>query len=200
MASSAPMDKSDEMPEGDQSPEKTGVPAAGDPWWRQWFGPGVAATIISALVIALVTVGVTGFNSLKGDIRDLKLDITASETRVREDMKAFRTEVKGDMKDFRTEVKGDLAGLRTEVKGDMKDFRTEVKADLVNLRTEVKGDMKDFRTEVKADLVNLRTEVKGDMKDFRAEVKADLADLRAGNRVLNDKLDRVLEVVLAGKS
>ena len=178
MASSAPMDKSDEMPEGDQSPEKTGVPAAGDPWWRQWFGPGVAATIISALVIALVTVGVAGFNSLKGDIRDLKLDITASETRVREDMKAFRTEVKGDMKDFRTEVKGDLAGLRTEVKGDMKDFRTEVKADLVNLRTEVKGDM----------------------KDFRAEVKADLADLRADNRVLNDKLDRVLEVVLAGKS
>ena len=178
MASSAPMDKSDKMPEGDQSPEKTGVPAAGDPWWRQWFGPGVAATIISALVIALVTVGVTGFNSLKGDIRDLKLDITASETRVREDMKAFRTEVKGDMKDFRTEVKGDLAGLRTEVKGDMKDFRTEVKADLVNLRTEVKGDM----------------------KDFRAEVKADLADLRADNRVLNDKLDRVLEVVLAGKS
>ena len=189
MASSAPMDKSDEMPEGDQSPEKTGVPAAGDPWWRQWFGPGVAATIISALVIALVTVGVTGFNSLKGDIRDLKLDIAASETRVREDMKAFRTEVKGD-----------LAGLRTEGKADMKDFRTEVKGDLAGLRMEVKGDMKDFRTEVKGDLVNLRTEVKGDMKDFRAEVKADLADLRADNRVLNDKLDRVLEVVLAGKS
>ncbi len=161
------MDKSDEMPEGGQSPEKTGAPAAGDPWWRQWFGPGVAATIISALVIALVTVGVAGFNSLKGDIRDLKLDITASETRVRE-----------DMKDFRTEVKGGLADLRAEVKGDMKDFRTEIKGGLVGLRAEVKGDMKDFRT----------------------EIKGDLADLRAYNQVLNDKLDRVLEVVLAGKS
>ena len=167
MASTTPIDKSDEMPEGDQSPEKTGVPATCDPWWRQWFGPGVAATIISALVIAPVTVGVTGFNSLKDDIRDLKLDITASEIRVREDMKAFRAEIKVD-----------LAGLRTEVKGDMKDFRTEVKADLASLRTEVKGDM----------------------KDFRMEVKADLADLRADNRVLNDKLDRVLEVVLADKS
>ena len=189
MASSAPMDKSDEVPEGGQSPEKTGVPAAGDPWWRQWFGPGVAATIISALVIALVTVGVAGFNSLKGDIRDLKLDITASETRVREDMKVSRTEVKAD-----------LASLRTEVKEGMKDFRTEVKGDLASLRTEAKGDMKDFRTEVKGDLASLRTEVKGDMKDFRAEVKGDLADLRAYNQVLNDKLDRVLEVVLAGKS
>ena len=183
------MDKSDEMPEEGRSPEKTGVPPAGDPWWRQWFGPAVAATIISALVIALVTVGVTGFNSLKGDIRDLKLDITASETRVREDVKAFRTEVKGDLADLRTEVKGDLASLRTEFKGDMKDFRTEVKA-----------DMKDFRTEVKGDLAGLGTEVKGDMKDFRAEVKADLADLREDNRALNDKLDRVLDVLLAGTS
>ena len=178
MASSTPMDKSDEMPEAGRSREKTGVPPAGDPWWRQWFGPAVAATIISALVIALVTVGVTGFNSLKGDIRDLKLDITASETRVREDMKAFRTEVKGD-----------LADLRTEVKADMKDFRAEVKA-----------DMKDFRTEVKGDLAGLGTEFKGDMKDFRAEVKADLAGLREDNRALNDKLDRVLEVFLAGTS
>ena len=167
MASSAPMDKPDEMPEAGRSREKTGVPAAGDPWWRQWFGPAVAATIISALVIALVTVGVTGFNSLKGDIRDLKLDITASETRVREDVKAFRTEIKGDLAD---------------------------------LRTEVKADMKDFRTEVKGDLAGLGTEFKGDMKDFRAEVKADLAGLREDNRVLNDKLDRVLEVFLAGTS
>ena len=189
MASSTPMDKSDEMPEEGRSPEKTGVPAAGDPWWRQWFGPAVAATIISALVIALVTVGMTGFNSLKGDIRDLKLDITASETRVREDMKAFRTEVKGD-----------LADLRTEVKADMKDFRAEVKADMKDFRTEVKADMKDFRTEVKGDLAGLGTEFKGDMKDFRAEVKADLAGLREDNRALNDKLDRVLEVFLAGTS
>ena len=156
MASSAPMDKSDEMPEGDQSPETTGLPAAGDPWWRQWFGPAVAATIISALVIALATVGGTGFNSLKGDVRDLKLDITASETRVREDVKAFRAEVKDD-----------LAGLRTDSKEEMKVFRAEVKED---------------------------------MKEFRTEVKADLAGLRAENRALNDKLDRILEVVLAGQS
>ena len=49
----------------------------------------MAATIISTLLIALVMVGVAGFNSLKGDIR-------ASETRSREDMKEFRAEVKAD--------------------------------------------------------------------------------------------------------
>ena len=189
MASSTPVDKSDQMPEEGQSPQKTGVPTAGDPWWRQWFGPGVAATIISALVIALVTVGVAGFNPLKGDIRDLTLDITASETRVREDMKAFRTDVKGD-----------LANLRTEFKDDMKTFRTDVKGDLADLRTEFKDDMKTFRAEVKGDLVGLRAEFKADMNDFRTDVKADLADLRADNRALNDKLDRVLEVVLTGQS
>ena len=149
------------------SPPETGVPAGGEPWWRQWFGPGVAATIISALVIALVTVGVAGFNSLKGDIRDLKLDNMASETRLRE---------------------------------DMKDFRAEVKEDFTDLRAEIKGDMKDFRTEVKGDFADLKAEIKGDFVDFRADLRADLADLRADNRALNDKLDRVLEVFLAGKS
>jgi len=177
MTSSTPTDNSDGMPEENQSPE-TDVPAGGEPWWRQWFGPGVAATIISALVIALVTVGVAGFNSLKGDIRDLKLDNMASETRLRE-----------DMKDFRTEVKEDFTDLRVEIKGDMKDFRAEVKEDFTDLRVEIKGDMKDFRTEVK-----------GDFADFRADLRGDLADLRADNRALNDKLDRVLEVFLAGKS
>ena len=194
------MDKSDEMAEGDQSPEKTGLPAAGDPWWRQWFGPAVAATVISALVIALVTVGVTGFNSLKGDVRDLKLDITASETRVREDVKAFRAEVKEDLAGLRTESKEDMKAFRAEVKGDLAGLGTEFKEDMKVFRAEVKEDMKDFKTEIKGDLAGLRTEFKEDMKDFRTEIKGDLADLRADNRALNDKLDRVLEVVLAGQS
>jgi len=42
------------------------------------IGAWGAATIISALIIALVTVGVAGFNSLKGDMRNLKSDIAIS--------------------------------------------------------------------------------------------------------------------------
>ena len=159
MTSTTPMDKADGPTEEDQSPEK-GVPAGGEPWWRPWLGPAVAATIISTLLIALVMVGVTAFNSLKGDVRDLSLDIRTSETRLRE---------------------------------DVKEFRLESKADLENLRTEIKGDMKEFRAEIKRDMADLKAETREDMKEFRAEVKAD-------NRVLNDKLDRLLEIVLMDKS
>ena len=49
--------------------------------------------------------------------------------------------------------------------------------------------MNEFTAEVKAGLVALRTEIKGDAEDLRAD-----------NRVLNDKLGRILEVFLAGKS
>ncbi|MDE0647418.1 MAG: hypothetical protein F4Y87_02070 [Synechococcus sp. SB0665_bin_28] len=104
------MTKSDATPEEDQPATTGGVPSVEEPWWRQWLGPGVAATIISALIIALVTVGVAGFNSLKGDMRDLKsdmrdmgamlgqqiemlkLDTMASETRLRQDIKELRAD------------------------------------------------------------------------------------------------------------
>lgn len=51
-------------------PEEAQAPPARDPWWRQWLEPAVAVAMITALVIALVTVGVAGFQSLKSDIRD----------------------------------------------------------------------------------------------------------------------------------
>ena len=129
------MANSDATPEEDQPPTRV-VPPAGEPWWRPWLGPGVAATIISALLIALVTVGVAGFNPLKadnrnlgimlkGDMRDLgvmvgqqiemvRLDNMATETRLREDMKDFRIEVKGGIKDFKEEIKEDLADLKAD--------------------------------------------------------------------------------------
>jgi len=55
--------------------------------------------------------------------------------------------------------------------------------------TRLREDMNEFTAEVKAGLAALRTEIKGDAEDLRAD-----------NRVLNDKLGRILEVFLAGKS
>ena len=73
MTSSPPITKSE-----DQGPPTR------DPWWRQWLEPAVAGAIITALVIALVSVGVAGFQSLKGDMRDMEArlseEITAVET------------------------------------------------------------------------------------------------------------------------
>ena len=108
-----------------------------EPWWRQWLGPGVAATIISALIIALVTVGVAGFNSLKGDMRDLKSDMR---------------DLKSDMRDM-----GAMLGQQIEM----------LKLDTMASETRLRQDIKE---------------------------------LRAGNRALNDKLDRLLESFLAART
>lgn len=56
-------------PEENQTPA-TVAPPAREPWWRQWLGPTLAATTINTLVIVWVTVGVAGFNSLKGGGKD----------------------------------------------------------------------------------------------------------------------------------
>ncbi|MXW12739.1 MAG: hypothetical protein F4Z73_07780 [Synechococcus sp. SB0668_bin_13] len=131
------MTKSDATPEEDQPATTGGVPSVEEPWWRQWLGPGVAATIISALIIALVTVGVAGFNSLKGDMRDLKSDMR---------------DLKSDMRDM-----GAMLGQQIEM----------LKLDTMASETRLRQDIKE---------------------------------LRAGNRALNDKLDRLLESFLAART
>jgi len=71
---------------------------ARDPWWRQWGEPAIASPIITALVIALVSIGVVGFQSLKGDIRDtearLREEIRASEARLTEEISKRRENIR----------------------------------------------------------------------------------------------------------
>ena len=78
----------------------------------------MAAAIITALVIALVSVGVAGFQSLKGDMRDMEArlskDIIAVETRLSEAIAASEARQREGLKDF---------------KQDLKDFKAEVRAD-----------------------------------------------------------------------
>ena len=78
----------------------------------------MAAAIITALMIALVSVGVAGFQSLKGDMRDMEArlskDITAVETRLSEAIAASEARQREGLKDF---------------KQDLKDFKAEVRAD-----------------------------------------------------------------------
>jgi len=61
--------------------------------WQQWAEPAIASPIITTLVIALVSIGVVDFQSLKGDIRNtearLTEEIQASEARQREDLRAL---------------------------------------------------------------------------------------------------------------
>ena len=144
-------------------------PPARAPWWRQWLEPAVAAAIITALVIALVSIGVAGFQSLKGDMRDLKGDMRDMEVRLSENIIAVETrltqkieEVRMDAIATETRLSEALAASEARQQEGLKDF---------------KQDLRDF---------------KQDLKDFKAEVRAD-------NRALNDKLDRVLESLPAAK-
>ena len=122
-------------------------PPARVPWWRQWLEPAVAAAIITALVIALVSVGVAGFQSLKGDMRDmearLSTDIIAVETRLSKAIVATETrltqkieEVKMDAIATETRLSEALAASEARQQEGLKDF---------------KQDLKDFKAEVRAD-------------------------------------------------
>ncbi|HBP52989.1 MAG TPA: hypothetical protein DD643_00925 [Synechococcus sp. UBA8638] len=60
----------------------------GNPW-KQWAEPAIASPIITPLVIALVSIGVVGFQSLKGDIRDTEARLTEEISKQREDLQAL---------------------------------------------------------------------------------------------------------------
>ena len=155
-------------------------PLGREPWLQRWKDPIVVVSFLALIA----TIVVAAFQILKGDITGsetrLSRQIEAVDVRQREDIKNLRE----DMKDFRAEQKADIA-----------DLRAEQKADIAELRAEQKADIAEFRTEQKADIADLRAEQKADIADLRTEQKADIAELRADNRVLNDKMDRMLEIL-----
>ena len=60
---------------------------------------------------------------------------------------------------------------------------------------ELRADMKDNMKELRADMKDNMDDMKDNMKELRADMK----ELRADNRALGEKLDRVLEALLAVK-
>ena len=139
-------------------------PPTRDPWWRQWLEPAVAVAIITALVIALVSVGVAGFQSLKGDMRDMEArlseEIIAVETRLTQKIEAVK-----------------MDAIATE---------TRLSEDIVATETRLSEDIVATETRLSTAIAASEARQREDLKDFKAEIKAD-------NRALNDKLDRVLE-------
>ena len=102
MTSSPPISKSEER----------------EPWWRRWLEPVVVVTIISALLVALVTVGMMAFQSLKGDLRDvdanLRQTITATDIRLREAIAASETRLRDEMTEFKAEVRAGMKDLKAD--------------------------------------------------------------------------------------
>ena len=161
MVSSAPAGKSEEQP-----PTIVGAPARA-PLWRQWLEPAVAGAVISALVIALVSVGVAGFQSLKGDIRD-------TETRLTQQIEAVKVNI------VATETRLSEGIVATEARLSESIATTDAKFGKTIAATEARLSESIAASE--------------------ARQREDLKDLKADNRALSDKLDRVLESLLAAKT
>ena len=117
MTSSPPISKSEER----------------EPWWRRWLEPVVVVTIISALLVALVTVGMMAFQSLKGDLRDvdanLRETITATDIRLREAIIATDARLRETIAATDIRLREAIAASETRLRDEMREFKAEVKAD-----------------------------------------------------------------------
>ena len=96
-------------------------------------------------------------------------------------------ELREDMKELRADLKASEARQQQEVK----ELRADLKASEARQQQEVKelrADMKEIRSDLKASEARQQQ----GMMELRAELKAD-------NRVLAEKMDRLIEALLAVK-
>ena len=113
----------------------------------------------------------------------------------------FTAVVTGGVAMFQS-VKGDLHS----VKGDINSVKVDIRAvetrvgeriDRVSERIEASEARQTKRIdEVRAEVKEVRAEV----KEVRAELKQDNAEIKADMKAMDNKLDRVLEAVLAAKA
>ena len=151
--------------------QTSAAPSVSIPWWRRWSEPVVAVTIIVSLIAALTMAGVTVFQSLNEDIN-------SSEARLLEAVK--------------------LAEIRQETR--LNEVKTELKEDIAELRKGFKEDIVEIRKDFKEDIAGLRKDFKEDIVEIRKDFKEDIAELKVDSRAMNEKLDRVLEALLAAQS
>jgi len=97
-----------------------------------------------ALVLADALEGELGQPATKGDLAEVRAEVSE-----------FRAEAKGEIAKLRAEMKGDMAELRAELKGDMAELRAELKGDIAELRAETKGEIGTLRAEMRAEIKGL---------------------------------------------
>ncbi|KKZ11682.1 MAG: hypothetical protein TE42_07275 [Candidatus Synechococcus spongiarum SP3] len=90
-------------------------------------------------------------------------------------------------------VKGDLNAAEIRLREEIQASEARLNKQIAEVKTDFKTETTELRAEVK--------ELRGDFKDLRAEFKAEMsqnsAELRADNKIMGDKLDRLLEVLAA---
>ena len=177
----------------EQSPAKAAPSAVQTPspllWWRQrWLEPIVVATVIISLVTALATGVVAEFQSVKGEIQASEARVTeriqatemriqASEARVTERIQA--TEMRIQASEARVTERIQATEMRIQA--------TEARIQASETRLIEALQASEARQNKRID--DLGAEMRQDGEAFKTEIKA-----------MNDKLDRLLETLLAAKS
>ena len=182
MTSSTPTSKSE------QRTTARALPGGKTPWWRRWLEPILVVTIIAALVTALVTGGSMAFQSLKGDIH-------ASEARISARIDRLAVRVRTGEASLHEEIQASEASLHEEIQASEARLHEEIQASEArqNKRIdEVKTEIRDVKTEIR--------DVKTEIRDVKTELKQDNAELKADVKAMDNKMDRVLEALVAAKS
>lgn len=193
MTSGTPTSKSEQQTPAVAAPVG---PKPEKPWWRRWMEPILAVTIIAALLTALVTGGVVAFQSLKGDIH-------ASEARVSARIDRLAVRIGTVEASLREDIRAVEANLREEVKTVEASLHEDIQAGEArqNQRIlELKEDIQASEARQNQRIVELKEDIQASearQNQRIDELRQDNAELKADLRVMDNKLDRVLEALPA---
>ena len=166
------------------------------PWWRRWMEPILVVTIVAALLTALVTGGAVAFQSLKGDIH-------ASEARVSARIDRLAVRIGTVEASLREDIRAVEASLREEIKTVEASLHEDIRASEArqNRRiVELKEEIQASEARQNQQIVELKEEIQASearQNQRIDELRQDNAELKADLRVMDNKLDRVLEALLA---
>ena len=184
MASSTPTSKP-----GQQTPAKAGsLPGRKMPWWQRWVEPILAVTIIAALLTALVTGGSMAFQSLKGDIQASEARISARIDRLAVRIGTVEVRLHEEIQAGEARQSQQVVELKEEIQ--VSEVRQNQRID------ELRQDNAEFKQELKEEVQASEARQNQRIDEAQEEVKGVKTELRA----MDNKLDRVLEALLAAKA
>ena len=108
----------------------------------------------------------------------------------RMETKAGEARLNQRMDEVKEEFQASEARIRDELKASEARIRDELKASEARVRDELKAS--EARQAQRTD--ELRADMNRQMADLRTDMNRQMADFRADNRVLGEKMDRLLEL------
>jgi len=116
------------------------------------------------------------------------------EVATKSDVLLLRTELGAEIGSLRTELGAEIGSLRTELHSEIGSLRAELGAEIGSLRTELHSEIGSLRTELGGEIGSLRGELGGEI----GSVQVELRPLSEAVKKLDQKLDRLIFILIAG--